>query len=469
MNIKSFVITLAFFFAVMCAALGLKAQGYEIKVNVKSAAYDSLTLQKVDTGGKFVDVQKIARSKNSVFKANKFLMPGMYFVKGDSVVLTEIFISEERNQSMQVTIDGDNVTFAHSAENAANQLYIAKILEFENRMRQLDNEFNQMKKDNLPPYMMQPFIDSLMARAMRIETEKKEYQNSVIEQYRGTLFASVVKSSMELPQPPQEVYGSQHLMQLYMADHLFDNYEWSDARLNNTPISVNKRKQFANLLYYLDSQEGAPYLQKVLTNARVNEKAYFALFDHLEKVLGATKSPYRVEGLYIVMLKDAIAYDKTSNVRKVRYEAELKHLDKNLDGTVVPNFNILMSNGDTTTLYDVESPYMLLYFHNPECPTCREARNRMKDYPILNQAIENGKITVMTIYFEKDKHMFDNFLKKEANPNWKHGWNYDNQIEKEELFYLITIPYMFLVDKDKRVIKKDILINEIEDYVKRLK
>ena len=189
----------------------------------------------------------------------------------------------------------------------------------------------------------------------------------------------------------------------------------------------------------------------------------------MEKVLGETKSLYRVEDLYILMLKDALAYDKTDKLRKTRYDSELKHLDKNLNGSVLPNFNLLMSNGDTTTLYDIKSPYMLLYFQHPECPTCRQVRGKMKDYPFLNKAIDEGKIVVLTVYFEKDKKVFDNYLKNEANPRWLNSWNYDNQIEKEELFYLVTIPYMFLVDKDKKVIKKDILYNEIEDYVKSLR
>lgn len=445
------------------------AQGYEIKVSLNTKKYDSLHLKSYDGKKDFVDLQVLPFAKTVSFKNKKALEPGIYLLAGDTIGITEILISDAKTQQFSIVEKDSMITFVNSPENEANQRYMRSMRDFEYRMYQLDLEFKEMQRSNLPQYMMQPFVDSLMARAMRIAEEKAAYQQQAAEQYKSYLLGSVIQSTMELPTPSREIYSNQLQMQMFVANHIYDNYAWHDERMINTPIAVNKHKQFANLLYYLDAEAGAPYLQVALKAAHVNDKVYFSFFDHMEKVLGETKSLYRVEDLYILMLKDALAYDKTDKLRKTRYEAELKHLDKNLNGSVLPNFNLLMSNGDTTTLYDIKSPYMLLYFQHPECPTCRQVRGKMKDYPFLNKAIDEGKIVVLTVYFEKDKKVFDNYLKNEANPRWLNSWNYDNQIEKEELFYLVTIPYMFLVDKDKKVIKKDILYNEIEDYVKSLR
>ena len=444
------------------------AQGYDIKVSLTSQKYDSLHLKSFDGKKDFVDLQALPFAKTVTFKSKKALEPGIYLLAGDTVGITEILISDPKSQQFSIVEKNDVVSFVNSPENEANQKYMAKMRDFEYRMYQLDQEFKEMQQSNLPQYMMQPFVDSLMARALRIGEEKAAYQQQTSEQYKQYLLGSIIQSTMELPNPPREIYGNQLQMQMFICNHLYDHYAWHDERMMNTPIAVNKHKQFANMLYYLDAEAGAPYLQAALEAAHVNDKVYFSFFDKMEEVLGATKSLYRVEDLYILMLKDAIAYDKTDKVRKTRYEAELNHLDKNLNGSILPNFNLLMANGDTTTLYDIKSPYILLYFQHPECPTCRQVRGQLKDYPFLNKAIDEGKIVVLTVYFERDKKVFDRYLQKEANPRWLNSLNYDNQIEKEELFYLVTIPYMFLIDKDKRVIKKDILYNEIEDYVKRL-
>jgi len=446
------------------------AQGYEIKVSLNTTKhYDTLHLKAYDGKKDFVDLQALPMAKTVTFKGKTSLEPGIYLLQGDTLGITEILISDSKSQQFSIVEKDSVITFVNSPENAANQQYMKDVREFEKRMYQLDMEFREMRNSNLPQYMMQPFVDSLMARAIRIGEEKKAFQLARAEQYKNYLLASVILSTMELPTPPREIYGNQQQMQMFVANHLYDNYPWQDEKMINTPIAFNKHKQFANLLYYLDAEVAEPYLRTALKEAKANDKVYFSFFDQMEEILGASKSIYRVEDLYIIMLKDALAYDKTDKVRKTRYEAELNHVDKNLDGSILPNFNLLMANGDTTTLYDVKSPYILLYFQHPECPTCRQVRGKLKDYPFLNKAIDDGKIVVLTVYFEKDKKVFDNYLKNEANPRWLNSWNYDNQIEKEELFYLVTIPYMFLIDKDKRVIKKDILYNEIEDYVKNLK
>ena len=468
MNVRNNLVKMVALMISMLLSATSFAQGYEIKVSLNTKHYDSLHLKAYDGKKEFVDLQVLPSAKTVTFKGKKSLEPGIYLLEGDTVGITEILISDSKSQQFSITEKDSVIKFVNSPENEANRQYMKEMLEFDKRMYQLDVEFREMQSNNLPQYMMQPFVDSLMARALRISEEKSAFQRAKAEQYKQYLLGSVIKSTIELPTPPREIYGNQMQMQMYVANHLYDNYAWQDERMIGTPIAVNKHKQFANLLYFLDAEIGEPYLRAALKAAKANDKVYFSFFDQLEQILGATKSLYRVEELYIIMLKDALAYDKTDKVRKTRYEAELKHLDKNLNGSILPNFNILMANGDTTTLYDVKSPYMLLYFQHPECPTCRQVRTKMKDYPMLNKAIEDGKLVVLTVYFEKDKKVFDNFLKSEANPKWLNSWNYDNQIEKEELFYLVTIPYMFLVDKDKRVIKKDILYNEIEDYIRNL-
>lgn len=455
--------------AITIFSTGVYAQGYEIKVSLNTKHYDSLHLKAYDGKKDFVDLQALPMAKTVTFKSKTSLEPGIYLLQGDTIGITEILISDNKSQQFSIVEKDSVITFVNSPENAANQQYMNDMREFDRRMYLLDVEFREMQSNNLPQYMMQPFVDSLMARAIRISEEKNAFQHAKAEQYKNYLLGSIILSTMEMPNPPREIYGNQQQMQMFIANHLYDDYPWQDEKMINTPIAVNKHKQFANLLYYLDYELAEPYMRTALKEAKANDKVYFSFFDMMEEILGATKSPYRVEGLYIIMLKDAIAYGKTDKVRKTRYEAELKHLDKNLNGSILPNFNLLMANGDTTTLYDVKSPYILLYFQHPECPTCRQVRGKLKDYPILNKAIDEGKIVVLTVYFEKDKKVFDNYLKNEANPRWLNSWNYDNQIEKEELYYLVTIPYMFLIDKDKRVIKKDILYNEIEDYVKNLR
>ena len=397
------------------------------------------------------------------------LKPGMYEILGDSTYLAVIFIPSEKNQKFSLTIDGENVTFANSKENTAYYDYLRGMIGYNKRLDSLNEEFQRAQR-TLPQYMLKVFVDSLSANARRINDEMRTYQRKTAAANKGTLMGSVVATATYLNDPPQEVVSDRHLFQSYYIEHFFDNFAWNDPRIFNTIVVEQKLKEICNMIYQYDNPEYDTFVVAALNQAKVNQTSYEYLFDALEHVLGSNISPYKVEHTYIAMLKDALAYPKLDENRKRRYTRELGFIDKNHAGDTVPDFSLVLANGDTTTFYAIESEYTLLYLQHPTCPTCHQVRNRMKGFDKLNRAIESGKLKVVMVYFEDDPKVWDNYIhSSEANPKYLQGWNFDQTIDDKDLFDTRTIPYMFLLDKDKVVIKKDLLVNEIEPYIDYLK
>ena len=397
------------------------------------------------------------------------LKPGMYEILGDSTYLAVIFIPSEKNQKFSLTIDGENVTFANSKENTAYYDYLRGMIGYNKRLDSLNEEFQRAQR-TLPQYMLKVFVDSLSANARRINDEMRTYQRKTAAANKGTLMGSVVATATYLNDPPQEVVSDRHLFQSYYIEHFFDNFAWNDPRIFNTIVVEQKLKEICNMIYQYDNPEYDTFVVAALNQAKVNQTSYEYLFDALEHVLGSNISPYKVEHTYIAMLKDALAYPKLDENRKRRYTRELGFIDKNHAGDTVPDFRLVLANGDTTTFYAIESEYTLLYLQHPTCPTCHQVRNRMKGFDKLNRAIESGKLKVVMVYFEDDPKVWDNYIhSSEANPKYLQGWNFDQTIDDKDLFDTRTIPYMFLLDKDKVVIKKDLLVNEIEPYIEYLK
>ena len=397
------------------------------------------------------------------------LKPGMYKILGDSSLLGVILIPSEKNQKFSLTMDGEDITFLNSKENTGYVKYIKDMAVFNSRLDSLNVLFQDAQK-SMPQYMLKVFVDSLSASARRINREMREYQKQTAVKNAGTLLGSVIATSTYIEDPPQEVVSNRRLFQKYYLEHFFDNFAWNDPRIFNTPIVANKLKEYCNMIYQVDRPEYDSLVVDALNRAKVNQTSYEYLFDELEHILGSNISPYKVEHTYIAMLKDALQYPKLDENRERRYKRELGFIDKNHAGDTIPNFKMVLANGDTTSMYDIQSEYTLLYLQHPTCPTCHQVRNRMKDFDKLNKAIASGKLKVVMVYFEDDPKVWSNYIKsKEANPNYLQGWNYDQSIDDENLFDTRTIPYMFLLDKDKVVIKKDLLVNEIEPYIDYLK
>jgi hypothetical protein len=405
-----------------------------------------------------------------ILQDKESMKPGMYEILGDSTFLGVILIPNEKNQKFSLTIDNEEITFVNSKENSGYYDYLKSIANYNKKLDSLNEIFHDAQKNGLPQYMLKVLVDSLSANARQINDEMREYQKRIAAANPKTLFGSVVATSIYLNDPPQEVLNDRRLFHQYYIGHFFDNFAWNDPRIFNTTVVNQKLKEYCNLIYQLDEPAFDTLIVASLNQAKVNQTSYEYLFDELEHVLGSNVSPYKVEHAYIAMLKDAMRYPKLDENRKRRYTRELGFIDKNLAGDTIPNFNMVLSNGDTISMYDIESEYTILYLQHPTCPTCHRVRNMMKDFNKLNKAIASGKLKVVMVYFEDDPQVWSNYINsREANPKYLQGWNFDQSIEENNLFDTRTIPYMFLLDKDKKVIKKDLLYNEIEPYIDYLR
>lgn len=409
-------------------------------------------------------------SQSVTLQSNESLKPGMYNVLGDSTSLGVILIPNEKNQKFSITILNNEIVNTTSKETNLYYDYLKGIKKFNHQLDSLNKLFENARTGGLPQYMLRVFVDSLSANARSINNNMRNYQIATATANENTLFGAIVATSSYLQDPSQEILNNRNLFQKYYIEHFFDNFTWNDPRIFNTVVVEQKIKEYCNMIYQFDNPIYDTLLVNTLNKSKQNETSYQYLFDAFERVLGKNISPYKVEHTYIAMLKDALSYPKLDEDRKRRYTRELSYIDKNHAGDLIPNFNILLSNGDTTTMYNIQSDYILLYLQHPTCPTCHQVRNKMKDFSLLNKAINSGKLKVVMIYFEDDEQVWNNYIHStEANPRYLQGWNFDQSIDDNNLFDTRTIPYMFLLDKDKKVIKKDLLINEIEPYIENLK
>jgi hypothetical protein len=157
---------------------------------------------------KYETLRSMKYEKEILFQGQQPLQPGIYLIQKDTTILVEFFISDLQNQEFKITLKDNQATFKGSPENAANRTYIKKMQEFDSQIQKLDEEFTELKKGNLPNYMLQPFVDTIALKAEKIQKQRIDYQYNTVQQYRGTLFASVVKSTMEIPTPPKEYYNN---------------------------------------------------------------------------------------------------------------------------------------------------------------------------------------------------------------------------------------------------------------------
>jgi len=436
--------------------------GYNITVKINGKQYDSVAIQGFSYEKQYTPVHTLPFASEMVFKGEKFLSPGFYLLTGNKETLIYFIISDDKTQNFKIIIDDGEVSFVGSKENTANQVYMANIVRIEQEITQLEQEAKRRRQQaTLSNIETQTFIDSLMQALDAISTQRYNIQQKVIKEFKGYLIASLIKASIEMKNPPREYFSDKNKMENYYITHFFEYFPWEDFRILQTPVAYNRFLQFVRLLNMISEESAKTFITKLFTDLQPYHESYHFVFDFLEKAIGIQVSNSFMEQPYIAMLKNAVAYPKLEEAKKLRCETKLKKLNKNHPGVKAPDFNILLSTGDTTTFYDILADYTLLILQNPDCPTCKELREKLEKIESLNKAIAAQKVKVLTVYFEKDEILWRNYLKN-ANSNYIHGWNYDLSIENNELYDTYIIPFMFLLDKDKKILEKDIFWIEIE-------
>ena len=442
------------------------AQNFRISVKTPDLFVDSLFICAYhQTHKQFSPVYGVKYATEVVFADTKYLTPGLYLINADTNIVIEFLISDHNQQQFSIDIQADDAFYDGNDENNANRQYQKKIREYDRLLTWLNNEYRQLlelttiSSSEYQITSIRTQIDSIMLQSEEISRQKLAYQAQVAEENKGSLLASIILSVMEVPPPPAEYYKDRTRYFKYLAEHCFDKYDFSDDRILATPLANNKFRMFSEIIAELETEDAIPYVLAALRKSLVSPQQSCDLFDYIEHDFGVVKSPFRKEPLYIAMLNYAIDSMYVDKYRKERYAYELKRIDKNHAGDKLPNFNLLTANGDTTNLYDIKAERLLLYFQNPDCPTCKKLREKLKE---MDSELSKHKITVLTVYFEEDKTLWQNYLQNEANPNWLHTWNYDFSIEEQNLIDIRSIPLLYLLDENKTILKKDLKIGELE-------
>lgn len=453
--------------AIFCFTAIIYGQGFTLKINSNGMTFDSVYLQRFDGHRDYRNLLAAPFRPQTTLKQKKALPAGYYQVSGDEQYLFSLLISDEKEENFSVSLDANGKVFFE--DNDENNLY----LEFDQQVTKYNREIDSIENiyiqayNSLPQNMLRTLADSLMSKEKVILENADAYKLRVAAENKGTLLSSIAKFSRKIKSPSQYVQSQKYVFQYY-TQHLFDYYSFDDPRMAFYPKVSDKILEFCKIVLQMQSPDDTLAIQQLLNKAQESPDNYAVFFDKIEKIFGTLSSPLWNEEIYLCMLNNALQYKNLPNERRARYQTLYAIHQKNRAGALVPDFQILWADGTKSSLYDIESEYLILYFQNPDCPSCTEMRERIALNDDLNQAIDQGKIKLVTIYFETDEALWRRYLQNKANPRYMHGWDYQHTIEDQQLYDLRVIPYMFLLDKDKRVIKKDLPGDEISDYLRRL-
>jgi len=185
------------------------------------------------------------------------------------------------------------------------------------------------------------------------------------------------------------------------------------------------------------------------------ESGVFNLILEISDVLlNDPNSPYRNEEFYLPVVEHILTSPLTDDAAKQQAAFLITRLQLNRLGTVAANFTYTLKNGRTGTLHSVKAERILLFFSNPGCTNCKEIIDMLSASEEITAMIASGYLKVLNIYPDQDLGEWYKYMSHYPE-TWINGFDAENILHKDIIYYIKAIPSLYLLDGEKRVLAKD--------------
>ena len=253
----------------------------------------------------------------------------------------------------------------------------------------------------------------------------------------------------------------------YLAEHYWSGFDFTDTAYIHLPeITEQALADYIGILGHTSSPEIADRsIKKMMARAAVRPEVFDYFFDLYEKYLYDPNSPLRNEEYYISVLEAVLSSPTLSDAEKIRPEHQLGLSMKNRIGHKAADLTYTRADGTSGRLYDVQAPYILLFFYNPDCSTCRQVKESILASPLIGDLEKAGQLRIVAIYPDEDLEAWTTHL-SDMPSRWMIGRDKEQAIREKEIYDLKAIPTLYLLDKNKTVLLKDADFAQIETYLK---
>ena len=246
----------------------------------------------------------------------------------------------------------------------------------------------------------------------------------------------------------------------YLFLHYWDNYDFYNPQIF---VDGDAALGYFYLMMDVSVETSNTSIKSTLARASQNNQVFSLFLDTYRVYLMNPQSYYCDYERYLAVCEFVINDERINKYAKFDFELEKTIILTNRVGEKATGFSVVDKNDIAIALDDIDSEYLLLFFNNPNCNICMQTKNDIANSEIINYLVDSGRLTVFAVcpYDE-----YDLWKATDYPDNWYNGFDKDQIINNEKLYYFLESSSIYLLDKDKKVLKKDIRIDMLEEYLK---
>lgn len=395
----------------------------------------------------------------------------------------------------------ENMKIKKSEENKIFNEYVKYMSSKRTVAQKLHNDMNTLDKEDAKYKDMESQLNA-------INKEVETYQKEFIKAHSGRFVGKMIRMTIdvEIPEAPKDEKGNvidSNFRYHYYRDHYFDNVDFSVDGLVNTPVFGNK------IDYYFSSKMLIQHWDTILKYAYklIDEKMdpKSKAFEYTVSYVTSTYGKSNQMGMdkVYVMMADKYYCSKNAEGKSPAFwmtEEKLEELCDKISvqkhlvmGVKAPNI-ILPDTLDRpwdqlnwVNMHKIDAEYTILYFWESECGHCKKITPKLAE--LYDKKLKDRNIEVVAIgkasgdsykkwkdYIVKNKLNFINvgvtetILKvgKEDARQLIPRFTTLESMNVHTTYDIFSTPRVFVLDKDKNFIAKQISISQLEEMMDRL-
>ncbi len=458
-------------------SLNLLAQkGYKIELTVKPYQNQWVYLAYYYGGMKgLADSTFLDANSKGVFTGTEPMAQGVYIMASpNKTILFEMLVPKDQEFSIFMdTLQPDaSLSFTGSEENNLFLSYTRylgpKAAAIESARKKMENSTDPGEKDALQKEIQQNADDI------------NQFRLDIIQKNPESMLALLFKTMQEVPLPTKyqnpKTRADSVAQYRYAKEHYWDNFDFMDGRLVRTPIFENKLKNYINN-WVVPDPDSIIYEQNWMMALGRNDPemsryliSYFIDNYMYPKIMGQDKVFLHTYERYVANNNPVTSWLNEKQRKAITERAYM--VMANQLGSPAYDMALVDTAGKMYKLYDVKAEYVVVAFWDPHCGKCKEELPKLDS--LYKKSWKKNNIQIYAVMVNEESLSDWAPFIREHGKGWVHVHQTKKMREAEEtakqpnfrqLYDMRSTPTLFLLDKDKKIIAKNIGLEDLNNVL----
>ncbi|MBK6565757.1 MAG: TlpA family protein disulfide reductase [Saprospiraceae bacterium] len=386
------------------------------------------------------------------------LIQGFYYLLLPDFKNVSFLIDE--NQNFKAETNKDKLISSMNVQNS-----VANTLLYENFVIQekIDSLQGSVKKDPSKKAEIQVKLDEwFRKRTQHLETCISKYPENFYTQFK---VAGQNPTFSDVKKPNGDLDTFAHLQKY--RNLFWSNVDFTNVKLLRTPVIANKLKRFIKELTPQHPDSIIRQSDVIIKKSLVNNEMFAFISNWIALQYQPTKTTVMDGEAVYVHIIDTYFDQHSADWFKPGEIEQLKKKTSEMRASLLnrkgPDVISTDPDGNKKSIYEIQSPYIIVYMYTPNCEHCKKETPKLKAF--YNEWKNKG-VEVFAIVIETNKEEWKSYLRSNEINDWVNVFDPTNASIYAK-YYVDVTPEIYVLNPERIIIGKNLKVEQLPVIIQK--